>query len=112
MDHPLCLRRRAKARRMFALVGAGTATLAEPRCGSQGDWLAACARWRTAPRTYSATLSLAAAAASSHLAFSSAGTRMVSVSLMSAVSHTRFRLSKRERSLLEILDGARLGAQL
>ena len=41
VDHPLCLRRRAKARRMFALVGADTATLAEPRCGSQGDRLAA-----------------------------------------------------------------------
>jgi len=79
---------------MFALVGAGTATSAEPRCRSQGDWLAACARWRTAPRTYSATLSLAAAAASSHRAFSSAGTRMVSVSLMSTVSHTRFPLAK------------------
>ena len=82
---------------MFALVGAGTATSADPRCRSQGDWLAACARWRTAPRTYSATLSLAAAAASSHRAFSSAGTRMVSVSLMSAVSHSRVLLSKRER---------------
>ena len=107
VDHPLCLRRRAKARRMFALVGAGTATSADPRCRSQGDWLAACARWRTAPRTYSATLSLAAAAASSHRAFSSAGTRMVSVSLMSAVSHSRVLLSKRERRSEEIPGGVR-----
>src|SRR3990172_4192291 len=76
VDHSLCLRRRAKARRTFALVGAGTATSAEPRCVSQGEWLAACARWRTAPRTYSATVSLAAAAALSHRAFSNASTRM------------------------------------
>src|SRR5437867_11644212 len=70
VDHPLCLRRRAKARRMFALVGAGTETLAEPRCGSQGDWLATCARWPTAPSTYFATLSPSADAAFSHRAFS------------------------------------------
>ena len=32
---------------------------------------------------------------------------MVSVSLMSAVSHTRVRLSKRERTVSEIRDGVR-----
>ena len=54
---------RAKARRMFALVGAGTDTSAEPRWRSHGESVAAAARWRTAPRTYSATVSRAAAAA-------------------------------------------------
>jgi hypothetical protein len=44
-------------------------------------------RLRTAPRTNSATRSLPAAAALSHRAFSSARNRIVSVSLMSAVSH-------------------------
>jgi hypothetical protein len=73
---------------MFALVGGATATLAEPRCRSHGDWFAPFVRWRTASRTYSATLSLASAAAFSHRAFSSAAMRIVSVSLMSEVSHT------------------------
>ena len=88
------------ARNKIALVGAGTATFAEPRCGSHGEWLAACARWRTAQRTYSATVSLAAAAAFSHRAFSPAGTLMVSVSLMSVVSHTI--LGCQKRSIVEL----------
>lgn len=87
VDHALCLRR-SNDRRIFALVGGGTVTLAEPRCRSHGERLAASARCRTASRTYSATLSFASAAAFCQRTFSSAATRMVSVSLMSTLSHT------------------------
>jgi hypothetical protein len=37
VNHYLRRPRRANARRMFALVGAGITTLAAPRCRSQGD---------------------------------------------------------------------------
>lgn len=37
MNHDVRRPRRANARRMFALVGAGTATRAAPRCRSHGD---------------------------------------------------------------------------
>jgi hypothetical protein len=71
----------------LTLVGGGTATSAEPRNCSQGDDATALTRSRTALRTYSAIVSLSLAAACSHLAFSPSANRMVSMSLMSAVSH-------------------------
>jgi hypothetical protein len=77
------------ARRTFALVGGETIDSAFPKYFSHGEPSRALARWRTAFRTNSATLSFASAAAFSHSAFSSAGTRMESMSLMSAVSHSK-----------------------
>jgi hypothetical protein len=77
------------ARRTLAFVGGEINTSAFPKNFSHGDVAFDLARCRTAFRTYSATLSSTSAAAFSHSAFSSAGKRIESVSLMSALSHRR-----------------------